>query len=115
MAMGPQVLNEIVGEALGMPIDEQEQQRIGDRIWNLERLFNNKALQMAWHVYGGTDLEAFVPALKPYLEETNREIRDAAGRALADMQARPRKWIEHRPIYPPRRDPPAARPGESGN
>jgi aldehyde:ferredoxin oxidoreductase len=43
MAMGPQVLNAMVGEALGMEIDEQEQQRIGDRIWNLERVFNNRA------------------------------------------------------------------------
>ncbi len=43
MAMGPQVLGELVGDALGMPIDEHEIQRIGERIWNLERVFNNKA------------------------------------------------------------------------
>jgi aldehyde:ferredoxin oxidoreductase len=43
MAMGPQVLGEMVGDALGMPIDENHMQRIGERIWNIERLFNNKA------------------------------------------------------------------------
>jgi aldehyde:ferredoxin oxidoreductase len=43
MAMGPQALGEMVAEAVGMPIDENEMQRIGERIWNLERLFNNKA------------------------------------------------------------------------
>lgn len=43
MAMGPQALGDMVGEALGMPIDENEMQRIGERIWNLERVFNNKA------------------------------------------------------------------------
>jgi len=43
MAMGPQVLANLVGEALDMEIDENEMQRIGDRIWNLERLFNNRA------------------------------------------------------------------------
>ena len=43
MAMGPQVLSQLVAEALDMPIDEQDMQRIGDRIWNIERLFNNKA------------------------------------------------------------------------
>lgn len=43
MAMGQQMLADMVGCALDMQIDEQEMQRIGERIWNLERLFNNKA------------------------------------------------------------------------
>ncbi|MFQ5667980.1 MAG: aldehyde ferredoxin oxidoreductase family protein [Candidatus Binatia bacterium] len=43
MAMGPEVLGNMVGEALGMEIDEREIQRLGERIWNLERLFNIKA------------------------------------------------------------------------
>jgi aldehyde:ferredoxin oxidoreductase len=43
MAMGPQVLAEMVGHALDLPLDEQQIQRIGERIWNLERVFNNHA------------------------------------------------------------------------
>ncbi len=43
MAMGPQTHAAMVGEALGMQLDENEMQRIGERIWNLERLFNNRA------------------------------------------------------------------------
>ena len=43
MAMGPLTHGAMVGEALGMAIDEQEMQRIGERIWNIERLFNNRA------------------------------------------------------------------------
>jgi aldehyde:ferredoxin oxidoreductase len=43
MAMGPLTHSAMVGEALGMAIDENDIQRIGERIWNLERLFNNRA------------------------------------------------------------------------
>ncbi|MDD1762937.1 MAG: aldehyde ferredoxin oxidoreductase C-terminal domain-containing protein, partial [Methanothrix sp.] len=43
IAMGPQTLATLVGEALDMQIDEHDMQRIGERIWNLERLFNNQA------------------------------------------------------------------------
>ena len=43
MAMAPQTLADMVGYALDMPIDEAEMQQIGDRIWNLERLYNNAA------------------------------------------------------------------------
>jgi aldehyde:ferredoxin oxidoreductase len=43
MAMGPQGLGNMVGAALDMDIDENEMQRLGERIWNLERLFNNQA------------------------------------------------------------------------
>jgi aldehyde:ferredoxin oxidoreductase len=42
-AMGPGALAEMVSYALDMEIDENEMQRIGERIWNLERLFNNRA------------------------------------------------------------------------
>ena len=43
MAMGPQALGDMVGSVLEMPLDENEMQRIGERIWNLERLYNNRA------------------------------------------------------------------------
>jgi aldehyde:ferredoxin oxidoreductase len=43
MAMGPLTHGAMVGEALGMTLDEHDMQRIGERIWNLERLFNNRA------------------------------------------------------------------------
>jgi aldehyde:ferredoxin oxidoreductase len=43
MAMSPQALADLVGCALDMKLDENEIQRIGERIWNLERLFNNRA------------------------------------------------------------------------
>jgi aldehyde:ferredoxin oxidoreductase len=43
MAMGPQTHGAMVGTALEMELDENEMQRIGERIWNLERLFNNRA------------------------------------------------------------------------
>jgi aldehyde:ferredoxin oxidoreductase len=43
MAMGPLTHAAMVGEALGMSLDENDMQRIGERIWNLERLFNHRA------------------------------------------------------------------------
>ncbi|MBI4514451.1 MAG: aldehyde ferredoxin oxidoreductase family protein [Deltaproteobacteria bacterium] len=43
MAMGPESLAAMVNDATGFDIGEQEMQLIGERIWNLERLFNNKA------------------------------------------------------------------------
>ncbi len=43
MAMGPLTHGAMVGEALGMNLDENDMQRIGERIWNLERLFNQRA------------------------------------------------------------------------
>lgn len=43
MAMSPQALADLVGCALDIELDENEIQRIGERIWNLERLFNNRA------------------------------------------------------------------------
>jgi aldehyde:ferredoxin oxidoreductase len=42
-SMGEQTLADLVGHALDMKIDEREMQRIGERIWNLERLYNNSA------------------------------------------------------------------------
>ncbi len=43
MAMGPDALMNLVNEAMGFDIGPDEMQRIGERIWNLERLFNSKA------------------------------------------------------------------------
>jgi aldehyde:ferredoxin oxidoreductase len=43
MAMGPDGLTNLVSEATGFDIGPDEAQVIGDRIWNLERLFNQKA------------------------------------------------------------------------
>jgi aldehyde:ferredoxin oxidoreductase len=43
MSMGEQTLAELVGHTLDMKIDERDIQRIGERIWNLERLYNNRA------------------------------------------------------------------------
>jgi aldehyde:ferredoxin oxidoreductase len=42
-SMGPQMLADLVGHVLEMKIDEHDIQRIGERIWNLERLYNNSA------------------------------------------------------------------------
>ena len=41
--MGDQMLADLVGHALDMKIDERDVQRIGERIWNIERLYNNRA------------------------------------------------------------------------
>jgi aldehyde:ferredoxin oxidoreductase len=43
MSMGEQTLADLVGHTLDMKIDERDMQRIGERIWNLERLYNNRA------------------------------------------------------------------------
>jgi aldehyde:ferredoxin oxidoreductase len=43
MAMGPEHLSTMVGEALGFAITPDDARRAGERIWNLERLFNNAA------------------------------------------------------------------------
>ncbi len=43
MAMTPEGLPSMVSEATGFDISPDEAQLIGDRIWNLERLFNNQA------------------------------------------------------------------------
>jgi aldehyde:ferredoxin oxidoreductase len=43
MAMGPETLPNMVSEATGFDISPNEAQQIGERIWNLERLFNNRA------------------------------------------------------------------------
>jgi aldehyde:ferredoxin oxidoreductase len=41
--MGDQMVADLVGHVLDMKIDERDVQRIGERIWNLERLYNNRA------------------------------------------------------------------------
>jgi aldehyde:ferredoxin oxidoreductase len=43
MAMTPGSLAGLVSDATGFDIDENEMQLIGERIWNLERLFNDRA------------------------------------------------------------------------
>jgi aldehyde:ferredoxin oxidoreductase len=41
MAMGPEDLAAMVSDAMGMEVGVEDSQRVGDRVWNLERLFNN--------------------------------------------------------------------------
>lgn len=43
MAMGPERLCALVSEACGFELDSTGAQQIGERIWNLERLFNQAA------------------------------------------------------------------------
>jgi aldehyde:ferredoxin oxidoreductase len=43
MAMPPEMLPGLVGDSLGVAIDLNTSQEIGERIWNLERVFNTRA------------------------------------------------------------------------
>jgi aldehyde:ferredoxin oxidoreductase len=43
MAMSPAELCAMVGDAMGADLSVDDMQLIGERIWNLERLFNNAA------------------------------------------------------------------------
>jgi aldehyde:ferredoxin oxidoreductase len=43
MAMPGEMLSEMVGTALGLPLSPEQALEAGERIWNLERLFNQRA------------------------------------------------------------------------
>jgi aldehyde:ferredoxin oxidoreductase len=43
MAMPPEMVAAMVGDALGVPLDAKRAVEAGERIWNLERLFNERA------------------------------------------------------------------------